>query len=75
MYLAKQVTWILVLGLALPGFVLHALGQTPSREHFQNADVLYDWVSNHRNEKLRTFITQPKSAAGKVDETASALVL
>jgi pimeloyl-ACP methyl ester carboxylesterase len=66
MYLARHVTWVFVLGLALPGLVLTALGQTPSREHFQNADVLYDWVTNHRSEKLRTFITQPKAAAGKV---------
>jgi pimeloyl-ACP methyl ester carboxylesterase len=36
------------------------------REHFQNADVFYDWVSNSRGEKLRTFITRPRNAAGKV---------
>lgn len=41
--------------------------QTPvKREHFQNAEVLYDWVSNNRGEKLRTFITHPKNATGKV---------
>src|SRR5229473_4596354 len=36
------------------------------REHFQNADVLYDWVTNSKGEKLRTFITRPRSANGKV---------
>ena len=39
---------------------------TPTREHFQNAEVLYDWVSNKRGDKLRTFITRPKNATGKV---------
>src|SRR5216684_5378070 len=36
------------------------------REHFQNADVLYDWVTNSKGEKLRTFVTHPRSATGKV---------
>lgn len=40
--------------------------QTPPREHFQNADILYDWVSNSRGDKVRTFITRPKKATGKV---------
>ena len=38
----------------------------PPREHFGHADVLYDWVSNQRGEKLRTFITRPREAQGKV---------
>lgn len=36
------------------------------REHFQTAEVIYDWVSNSHGEKLRTFITRPKNAPGKV---------
>ena len=40
--------------------------QAPPREHFQNADVLYDWVSNSRGDKLRTFVTRPKNTTGKV---------
>jgi hypothetical protein len=36
------------------------------REHFQNADVLYDWVNNSKGEKLRTFVTRPRNASGKV---------
>ena len=54
------------LGFALTGFVLPALGQTPPREHFQNAEVIYDWVTNHRGEKLRTFVTRPKTSSGRV---------
>jgi len=40
--------------------------QTQPRERFQNADVLYGWVSNSRGDKLRTFVTRPRNAAGKV---------
>lgn len=36
------------------------------REHFQTADVLYDWVTNIQGQKLRTFVTRPKNASGKV---------
>src|SRR5260370_41069933 len=36
------------------------------RHHFQTADVLYDWVTNSKGEKLRTLVTHPRSAAGKV---------
>ena len=36
------------------------------REHFDHATVVYDWVANHRREKLRTFVTRPNNAAGKV---------
>ena len=46
------------------------LGQTvrpePKREHFQNAEVLYGWAQDSRGERLRTFITHPNSATGKV---------
>jgi pimeloyl-ACP methyl ester carboxylesterase len=40
--------------------------QSPPREHFQNADVQYGWVTNTRGDKLRTFVTHPKNATGKV---------
>jgi uncharacterized protein len=35
-------------------------------EHFANAEITYDWVSNSRGDKLRTFITRPKGVAAKV---------
>jgi pimeloyl-ACP methyl ester carboxylesterase len=38
----------------------------PPREHFDHATVSYDWVTNARGQKLRTFITRPNNAAGKV---------
>lgn len=41
--------------------------QTPVKhEHFANSEVLYGWVTNNKGEKLRTFTTRPKDAAGKV---------
>jgi pimeloyl-ACP methyl ester carboxylesterase len=41
---------------------ISASGQSASpREHFDQATVLYDWVTNGRGQKLRVFITQPKS--------------
>ena len=44
-----------------------ALGQTSMKhEQFRNADVLRDWVTNGKGEKLRTFVTRPRNAAGKV---------
>ena len=46
---------VVLLFALLPGMVQ----QTPPREHFQNVDILYDWVSNSRGDKLRTFITRP----------------
>jgi len=38
----------------------------PKREHFQNAEVAYDWVQDSRGNRLRTFVTRPKSVVGKV---------
>jgi pimeloyl-ACP methyl ester carboxylesterase len=39
---------------------------TQTREHFEHATVQYDWVTNERGEKLRTFVTRPNNAGGKV---------
>lgn len=48
-------------------FSLSAVAQVGRpREHFDHATVLYDWVSNGRGEKLRTFVTRPNNIAGKV---------
>jgi pimeloyl-ACP methyl ester carboxylesterase len=46
---------------------LSAVAQTSRfREHFDHATVLYDWVTNGRGEKLRTFVTRPNATTGKV---------
>jgi uncharacterized protein len=43
-----------------------AAQQNRPREHFKNVEVLYDWVSNSRGDKLRTFVTRPKNVSGRV---------
>ncbi len=61
---ARIITLLLCAALSFP---TGTSAQTaPPREHFQNADVLYDWVGNSRGDKLRTFVTRPKNAKGKV---------
>ncbi len=47
----------------LPGQTARA---EPKREHFQNAKVLYGWTQDSRGERLRTFITRPNNATGKL---------
>jgi pimeloyl-ACP methyl ester carboxylesterase len=49
-------------------FAPSAAGQTAARprEHFENAEVIYDWVTSKRGQKLRTFVTRPKNASAKV---------
>jgi pimeloyl-ACP methyl ester carboxylesterase len=43
-----------------------AIAQTSqTREHFDHASVLYDWITNNRGEKLRVFVTRPNHATGK----------
>jgi len=59
--------WIARSQLVLLLAVATAIGQNPVKhEHFRNADVLYDWVSNGKGEKLRTFVTHPRNTTGKV---------
>ncbi len=55
--------FLLLIPFALP---LASAQQSQPREHFENADVLYDWVSNARGDKLRTFVTRPRKLSGKV---------
>lgn len=35
-------------------------------EHFRNAEVIYAWVHDAQGNQLRTFVTRPKVASGKV---------
>jgi len=48
---------LLLAGLAAAAFPAGAA--EPPREHFAHATVSYDFVTNARGEKLRTFVTQP----------------
>lgn len=38
----------------------------PLREQFKNAIAQYDWVTNTKGQKIRTIVTRPKNAGGKV---------
>ena len=63
----RQSMPVIVLALLLLAQSFPARAQSsPKREHFKSADVLYDWVSNSQGQKLRTFVTRPENAAGKV---------
>ena len=63
-------TAVIGLAVGLWGSFLAGLvrGQTEQRKraHFEHADVVYDWVTNGRGEKLRTFVTRPRNSTGKV---------
>jgi pimeloyl-ACP methyl ester carboxylesterase len=54
--------------LALLTFAYLSWGQSPApqHEHFSNAQVIYDWVTDSRGEQLRTFVTRPKAAQGRL---------
>jgi pimeloyl-ACP methyl ester carboxylesterase len=36
------------------------------REQFRNAEINYEWVTDNRGDQLRTFVTRPKAAVGRV---------
>lgn len=57
-----RLCWICLTVLSL---YLPASAQT-THEKFDHATVQYDWVTNSHGEKLRTFITRPTGASGKV---------
>src|SRR6266496_1566464 len=43
-----------------------AIAYTQEREKFQNTEVIYDWVSDNQGHQLRTFVTRPRAATGRV---------
>jgi len=61
-----------VLAVIAIGYSPITFCQTPSansahkREHFLNAEITYDWVTNSHGQKIRTLITKPKAGSGKV---------
>ena len=62
-----QATFLCSLLLLSPA-LLQARGTLSDRprEHFQNAEALYDWVRDSQGNRLRTIVTRPKGAQGKV---------
>jgi len=51
--------------LAVPAKAAQTTNERP-REQFKNADALYDWVRDAQGNQLRTIVTRPKMAQGKV---------
>ncbi len=63
----RHTVLVIVLAFIAQSSRLAVQAQTsPKHEVFPNADVLHDWVSNSQGQKLRTFVSRPKNAAGKV---------
>ena len=52
--------------ILVPLAVLSQPNPAPLRERFQNAEVTYGWAQDNAGHKLRTFVTRPKNAAGKI---------
>jgi pimeloyl-ACP methyl ester carboxylesterase len=57
--------YILLAAIAIP-LQAQTPPSEPQREHFQNAQVLYGWAKDYRGDRLRTFVTRPNSASGKI---------
>src|SRR5215470_8813262 len=55
-----------LLGSAAPGSAQTQNASAPPREQFKNVFAQYDWVTNAKGQKIRTIITRPKNADGKV---------
>jgi pimeloyl-ACP methyl ester carboxylesterase len=66
----RRLAFLLFALFVATGLLRAAAEQTkrlePPREHFRNAEVLYGWAQDGQGERLRTFITRPTNAAGKV---------
>lgn len=50
----------------LPSSIARQNADDRPREKFQNSEVIYDRVSDAQGNSIRTFVTQPKRAQGKV---------
>jgi len=57
---------LIAIAVVRPLLLSQTVPPEPKREHFQNAQVLYAWAQDNHGELLRTFITRPNNAIGKV---------
>ncbi len=57
---------VVVLLLLSPLTLAQTDSSNADREHFQNADVIYDWSRDNAGHKLRTFVTRPRNSRAKV---------
>jgi pimeloyl-ACP methyl ester carboxylesterase len=51
---------------ALIAVAVFAAAAEPKRERFEHADVIYERVNDRAGHQLRTFVTRPRDATGKV---------
>ena len=63
----RTITALFLISVA-PAALLSALTAPAQqkREHFEHAQVLYGWAQDNRGGRLRTFVTRPNNATGKV---------
>jgi len=57
--------WLVVLAVTGSGAELPRKGNTP-REEYPDVDVIYDFVTAPHGERLRTLVTKPRDARGKL---------
>jgi pimeloyl-ACP methyl ester carboxylesterase len=57
---------LIAIAVVRPLLLSQTVPPEPKREHFQNAQVFYGWAQDSHGERLRTFITKPNNATGKV---------
>jgi pimeloyl-ACP methyl ester carboxylesterase len=57
---------LIALAAVTPFLTAQTVPPPPRREHFQNAEVVYGWAQDSHGDRLRTFITRPTGASGKV---------
>jgi pimeloyl-ACP methyl ester carboxylesterase len=56
---------LLICALPIPA-AAQTSGAAAPREQFKNAIAQYDWVTNLKGQRIRTIVTRPKNASGKV---------
>jgi len=64
--MAGRITLIVFLIATATFLAAQVTSPQPKRERFQNSEVLYGWAQDGQGERLRTFITRPNRATGKV---------
>lgn len=57
---------LLPAGQTTPRGTPTSAGVEVPREHFEKAEILYDWVTSDHGDRLRTFISRPRQAAPTV---------
>jgi len=62
----RLVPLFVTLLLLIPAAQAQQAANDLPREHFKDAEVMYNWVRDAQGNRLRTFITRPSKASGKL---------